>query len=114
MGINYISFLSPDHIGLSHVAELFKALGDETRIRILWSLMDGEMCVNELADHIMMTKSAVSHQLRELRMVNLVKNRRDGKQIYYSLKNNHTERFLYNINEYANSRAVNKEHSTSI
>lgn len=109
MDIDYISFLPSDDINLSHVAELFKALGDETRIRILWSLVDGEMCVNELAEQIAMTKSAVSHQLRELRMTNLVKNRRDGKQIYYSLKNKRIERFLHSVVEFTHSMYLKRE-----
>lgn len=74
---------------LYDVAELFKIFGDSTRIRILYALLSQELCVCELATLLTMTKSAVSHQLRILRQTKLVKNRRRGKEVYYSLDDDH-------------------------
>lgn len=74
---------------LYDVAELFKIFGDSTRIRILYALLSQEMCVCEIATLLTMTKSAVSHQLRILRQTKLVKNRRRGKEVYYSLDDDH-------------------------
>lgn len=71
------------------LAELFKTFGDPTRIRILFVLSCGEVCVNDLADILAMTASAISHQLRLLKQARLVKNRREGKLIYYSLDDDH-------------------------
>lgn len=74
---------------LYRVAELFKVFGDPTRIRILHALSDRELCVQEIADQLEMTQSAISHQLRILKQSFLVKFRRDGKTIYYSLADDH-------------------------
>ncbi|MDO4281906.1 MAG: metalloregulator ArsR/SmtB family transcription factor [Peptococcaceae bacterium] len=74
---------------LERLAELFKALGDPTRVRILWALSMHEMCVCELAEALDMTQSAVSHQLRLLRTAKLISNRREGRSIYYSLADAH-------------------------
>ena len=75
---------------LYDLADLFKVFGDSTRIRILVDLMEnGERSVSELAEDLEMTQSAVSHQLKLLRMTNQVKARREGKSIYYSLDDQH-------------------------
>ena len=74
---------------LYDLSELFKVFGDSTRIRILTALTGGEMCVLHLSEHLGMGQSAVSHQLRQLRESNLVKTRRDGKVVYYSLSDEH-------------------------
>lgn len=71
------------------LADIFKVLGDPTRLRILHTLMDGERCVRDIAEQIQMGQSAVSHQLRILRDARLVQFRRDGKVVYYSLADNH-------------------------
>ncbi len=71
------------------LADVFKVLGDPTRLRILHTLMDGELCVRDIAEQIQMGQSAVSHQLRILRDARLVQFRRDGKVVYYSLADNH-------------------------
>jgi ArsR family transcriptional regulator len=71
------------------VAELFKVLGDETRARIVRALEDEELCVCDLAEHLHMTDSAISHQLRVLKQARLVNSRRDGKHLYYSLADHH-------------------------
>ena len=71
------------------LADFFKIFADSTRIRILCTLLYGEMCVSEIGDALDMTQSAISHQLRVLKQAKLVKNRRDGKTIYYSLSDGH-------------------------
>lgn len=79
---------------LYDVAELFKNFADSTRIRILYLLFDGEKNVNEIADALNMNQSAISHQLRILKNAKLVKNRRDGKTIYYSLDDDHVHNII--------------------
>lgn len=74
---------------LFRTAELFKVFGDSTRIRILYALFQRELCVQEIANELTMTQSAISHQLRILKQAALVKYRRDGKTIYYSLADDH-------------------------
>ena len=81
--------LQPDEDQLFEMAELFKLFGDSSRIRILCVLFDKELCVDELAETLGMTQSAVSHQLRVLKSGRLVKGRREGKYIYYSLADDH-------------------------
>ena len=76
------------------LAELFKVFGDSTRIRILFSLFDGEVCVSDIADKLKMTQSAVSHQLKILKTNKLISSRRDGKVIYYSLADEHVHAIL--------------------
>ncbi len=82
-----------DEVAVS-LAELFKALGDPTRVKILFSLMTRELCVCDLAAVIEVSESAVSHQLRLLRSQKLVKFRREGKIVYYSLDDDHIERLF--------------------
>lgn len=79
----------PNDEVLYDVAELFKVFGDSTRVRILYVLFEKEVCVCDIAELLKMNQSAISHQLRILKQANLVKNRREGKTIYYSLKDNH-------------------------
>jgi len=79
---------------LSDLAELFKVFGDVTRIRILHVLMCSEMCVCDIAQLLGMTQSAISHQLRVLKQADLVKNRREGKTIFYSLADGHIQTIL--------------------
>ncbi len=74
---------------LSAVSEFFKVLGDETRMKIINALAHEELCVTDLAAALEMTQSAVSHQLKLLRLAHQVKARRDGKSIYYSLDDQH-------------------------
>ncbi len=80
---------SADNETLYSLAELFKVFGDPTRIRILYALSIEELCVQEIADKLDMSQSAISHQLRILKQMSLVKFRRDGKTIYYSLADDH-------------------------
>jgi ArsR family transcriptional regulator len=84
MGINM-----PSEEELYDLAELFKVFGDTTRIRILYELFGGEMCVGDIAEKLAMTQSAISHQLRVLKANRLVRFRRDGKTVYYALDDEH-------------------------
>ena len=84
----------PDEECLYDLAELFKVFGDTTRIRILYVLFEAEMCVCDIAQILNMTQSAISHQLRVLKQARLVRNRRDGKQIYYSLADDHVRTII--------------------
>ena len=79
---------------LYDLAELFKVFGDSTRIRILYALMQSEMCVCDLASTLQMGQSAVSHQLRVLKQAKLVKYRRAGKTVFYSLADSHVVTIL--------------------
>ena len=79
----------PPEEELYDLADFFKIFADCTRIRILCTLLYGEMCVSEIGDALDMTQSAISHQLRVLKQAKLVKNRREGKTIYYSLSDGH-------------------------
>ena len=79
---------------LQELAEFYKVFGDTTRIRILCTLRNSELCVCDLAENLNMTQSAISHQLRILKQMALVKNRRDGKTIFYSLADSHIEGIL--------------------
>ncbi|MBE6008988.1 MAG: helix-turn-helix transcriptional regulator [Lachnospiraceae bacterium] len=72
-------------------ADFFKVFGDSSRLRLLILLLKAEKCVTEIADELDMSQSAVSHQLRVLRQSRLVKYRRDGKTVYYSLDDEHVE-----------------------
>ena len=76
------------------LAALFKMFGDATRVKILHALELNELCVCDLAALLGMTKSAISHQLKALRLSNLVKSRRDGQVIYYSLADDHVKYIL--------------------
>lgn len=73
------------------MAELFKALGDPTRVKIIYALVDQELCVHDLCVVLNMAQSAVSHQLRYLRNVRMVKRRKAGKTVYYSLDDEHVK-----------------------
>ncbi|MBQ8780394.1 MAG: helix-turn-helix transcriptional regulator [Oscillospiraceae bacterium] len=79
----------PDDEILYDLAELFKVFGDSTRVRIICALFESEMCVCDIAAVLGMTQSAISHQLRVLKQARLVKYRRDGKTVYYSLSDDH-------------------------
>jgi DNA-binding transcriptional ArsR family regulator len=73
----------------THLADLFSALSDPTRLRIISVLLEGEMNVGDLAGQLEMTESAVSHQLRGLRQLKLVRARKNGRQVYYALDDDH-------------------------
>ena len=84
----------PKEEELYDLAELFKVFGDSTRIRILFVLFEAEVCVCDLAETLHMTQSAVSHQLRILKQNKLVKSRREGKSIFYSLADGHVRTII--------------------
>ncbi|MGI6733282.1 MAG: ArsR/SmtB family transcription factor [Anaerovoracaceae bacterium] len=84
----------PEEEILYDLAELFKVFGDSTRIKILWALDQDEMCVCDIAYLLNMTQSAISHQLRVLKQAHLVKSRREGKVVYYSLADEHVKLIL--------------------
>lgn len=79
---------------LYDLAELFKVFGDSTRIRILHELFVEEMCVQDIAAALNMTQSAISHQLKILKQSKLIRSRRDGKMIYYSLADDHVKTII--------------------
>jgi len=76
------------------IAELFKGFADVTRVQILTLLLSGEMCVNDIALAVELTQSAISHQLRILKQMHLIKYRREGKNILYSLADDHVQTIL--------------------
>ena len=84
----------PDDEKLYDLAELYKVFGDSTRIRILYALFESEMCVCDIAGILGSSQSAISHQLRTLKQMNLVHNRREGKTVFYSLADNHIREIL--------------------
>jgi ArsR family transcriptional regulator len=84
----------PDQIALYELADLFKLFGDSTRISILWALSESEMCVCDLCALLKMKQPAVSHQLKNLKQSRIIKARRDGKVIYYSLDDEHIRDLL--------------------
>ena len=84
----------PDETELYDLAELFKVFGDSTRIRILFVLFEAEVCVCDIAEALGMTQSAISHQLRILKQSKLVKNRREGKSVFYSLADGHVRTII--------------------
>lgn len=84
----------PDLKDLYELSDFFKVMGDSTRIQLLWALEESEMCVGDLAVLLDMTKSAISHQLKVLRLSKLVKTQKRGKNVYYSLDDNHVKMIL--------------------
>ena len=92
--VNGVRAKMPQEETLYDLAELFKNFGDSTRIKILWALDESEMCVCDLAVLLNMTQSAISHQLRVLKQADLVKNRKEGKIVFYSLIDKHVKQIL--------------------
>ncbi len=84
----------PEETELYDLAELFKVFGDSTRIRILFVLFETEVCVCDLAQALNMTQSAISHQLKILKQNKLVKSRREGKSVFYSLTDDHVRTII--------------------
>ncbi len=87
---------------LFDLAELFKIFGDSTRIKILYVLFETEMCVCDIAQILNMTVSAISHQLRILKQARLVKFRKEGKSVFYSLADDHIKKIIDNGMEHIN------------
>ena len=84
----------PDDDTVMDLSDLFKLFGDSTRLRILWALKSGEMCVETLSSVIGVSVSAVSHQLKALKTANLVRSRREGKWVHYTLCDEHIDSLL--------------------
>ena len=84
----------PDDEVLYELADLFRVFGDSSRIKILYALHDSELCVQDLANAVQLSQSAVSHQLRVLKDSKLVRFRRDGKTVYYALDDDHVRSIL--------------------
>lgn len=101
--VNKVRVTMPQEELLYDLAELFKVFGDTTRIKILCALFEAEMCVCDIAALLGMNQSAISHQLRVLKQARLVKYRKDGKVVYYSLDDEHVKHIfdqgLVHINE---------------
>lgn len=92
--IKQVNDMLPEESRLYDLAELFKTFGDSTRIRILFVLFEAEVCVCDIAETLHMTQSAISHQLRILKQSKLIKNRREGKSIFYSLADEHVKTII--------------------
>lgn len=92
--IDNIAKKFPDDESLNELADFYKVFGDSTRVRILWALSQSELCVCDIAALLGMSQSSISHQLRVLKQNKFVKNRRDGKVVYYSLIDEHISYIL--------------------
>lgn len=92
--VEHVRSLLPKDEVLYDLAELFKIFGDSTRVKILYALLESELCVCDIAKLMEVSQSAVSHQLRVLKSSKLVKFRREGKTVYYSLADEHVIRIL--------------------
>ena len=82
---------------IERLSDVFKVFGDNTRIRILWTLFDEEKCVFDISQQLNMSQSAISHQLRILKQARLVKSRRDGKNTFYSIDDEHVKRIIEQV-----------------
>lgn len=92
--IDKVSAAIPGDETLYDLADLFRIFADSTRIKILYVLFESEVCVCDIAQLLGMTQSAISHQLRALKQAKLVKNRREGKTVFYSLADDHVVTIL--------------------
>ncbi|MCD7948121.1 MAG: metalloregulator ArsR/SmtB family transcription factor [Oscillospiraceae bacterium] len=92
--LQQVTAAMPDEEVLYDLADLFKVFSDSTRIKILYALSESDMCVCDIASLLGMSQSAISHQLRALKQSSLVKYRRDGKTVFYSLADGHVRTIL--------------------
>lgn len=95
--LNRIRKGQPDDDTVDRLSEVFKVFGDGTRLKILWALFDDELCVFDISEKLRMSQSAISHQLRTLKQARLVKARRDGKNTFYSLDDEHVKRIIEQV-----------------
>lgn len=100
--VDKVEKVMPDEQQLLELSEFFKVFGDSTRIKILYVLSQSEMCVCDIATLLQMGQSAISHQLRVLKQMRLVKFRRDGKTVFYSLSDDHIQTILAQGMEHIN------------
>ena len=84
----------PEKNTMDHIADLFKGFADPTRVHILYLLAERELCVGDIAEAVQISQSAISHQLRLLKQMHLIKFRRDGKNLWYSLADDHVRTIL--------------------
>ena len=84
----------PEKDTMDHIADLFKGFADPTRVHILYLLAQGEQCVGDIAENVQISQSAISHQLRMLKGMHLIKYRREGKSLLYSLADDHVRTIL--------------------
>ena len=92
--VDKVNAQMPNEDHFYDLSELFKIFGDSTRIKILWALGESEMCVCDIAFLLQMTQSAISHQLRVLKQARLVKYRKEGKVVFYSLDDEHVKQIF--------------------
>lgn len=92
--INKVKKLGPNEEQIIEMADVFKLFSDSTRLRIICSILNNELCVCDLCELLNLTQSNVSHQLKLLRSAKLVKYRKEGKQVYYSLQDEHVEKII--------------------
>ncbi len=100
--VRKVEEVMPDEQELVDLSEFFKIFGDSTRIKILYVLSQSEMCVCDIASLLTMGQSAISHQLRILKQMRLVKFRREGKTVFYSLSDDHIQTILAQGMEHIN------------
>lgn len=100
--VNEMADIMPRYCELCNLSDFFKVMGDLTRVKLLWALDKSELCVNDLSVLLDMTKSAVSHQLKVLRSAKLVKAQKQGKNVYYSLDDNHVKHIFEAALEHLN------------
>ncbi len=92
--INKVKLSNIDRENIQELSEIFKLFADETRLRIICAILNTELCVCDLCELLNLSQSAVSHQLQLLRSSKLVKYRKEGKQVYYSLEDEHIESII--------------------
>lgn len=92
--INKVKNTEPSFDEIMEIADMFKLFADSSRLKIICSILNNELCVCDLCEILGLTQSNVSHQLQLLRTAKLVKYRKDGKQVYYSLKDEHIEKII--------------------
>lgn len=92
--INQVKLFNIDRAQIQDLSEMFKLFADETRLRIICAILNTELCVCDLCELLDLNQSAVSHQLQLLRSSKLVKYRKEGKQVYYSLEDEHIENII--------------------
>lgn len=100
------NFNIPSEDIVIELADTFKVFSDSSRIKILYTMMKGEMCVCHIAEKINMTHSAVSHQLKTLKQARLIKSRKKGKEVYYSLDDEHIEKILNVVIEHIKEEKI--------
>jgi DNA-binding transcriptional ArsR family regulator len=94
----------PERELILNAVEMYKIFADETRLRILLALLDNELCVSKIVSIAGISQSAVSHQLRLLKQMNIVKYRKQGKNVFYSLKDEHIEKIINMVFEHLNEK----------